>query len=325
MKNKIILFSFFLLTSCATIFSKKICYVKIASDIPNSKIKIKDSVFSLPVKIALKRSKEKLSVVLFNDSISKPFILKPSLSPKFIFGNLFFINFHPIAHGVDFTNPKRFYYRKEVYLNSNTKDSIIKTNIEVNVDKFTGHFKKKYPSQKGQFNYCFNLTSLNFLKHKPENEEFQEEFTPLSLKIGLDYFYKNKAFVSTDFKILTKLIFFGENFDPYERTFINSHWLSITNNNVWNRFSIGYGLNYSKNNWKKEFIDYYPSQNTIIKTSHSLGLKGNLYYQLNSLMYVGVNYDNSFFQIYPNSKIISNQILNFEFLLKIKKKKKNIS
>ncbi len=324
-RNLFLLFYCFLFSSCATLFSKKNCFVQVSSDIPNSKIKIKDSIYSLPAKISLKRSNEKVAIELINDTISNKYVLKPSISPAFIFGNLAFVYFFPIAQGVDFTNQNRYYYRKKINFNSSKKDSIIRTNVEENANKFanrfSNYFKKKYPTQKGQFNFNFNVTSLNFLKYKPRNEDIQRDFALPSAKIGVGYFYKNKTFVSLDFKALTSLIVFGESFAPYERTFINLYSSSITNNNVLNRFSVGYGVNYSIYSWKKQFINYQPSQSSITKTNYALGLKGNIYYQLNSLMFVGLNYDNSFFQINPNSKLISNQNINFEVLLKIKIRK----
>lgn len=311
------------LSSCSTLFTKKNCFVKINSDIPNSKIKIKDSVYTIPAKISLKRSKEKLSVVLFNDSISKKYVLKPSVSPNFIFGNLFFLDIWPLAYGVDFTNQKRFYYKKVINLNSKLQDSIIRTNVEQNARRIANYFTKEYPKQKGQINLMVNPGSFNFITYKPENEVVENYFTVLNVKFGVDYFYKEKNFVSVDIKALSSFFDFGYRFDPYERKYINSIMLSFTNNHVLNRFSFGYGINSGVNIWKKEFINYEPSQNTITKTNYTAGLKGNVYYQLNSRLFLGINYDNSFFQIYPKSKIVLNQNINFELLIKFKKKRKN--
>jgi len=76
----------FFLSSCATLFSKKTYEMEVRSA-TYTKVKVYDSVFTLPAKVKVNRSKEALPMVFISDTISKNHLIKASLSSKFLYGN----------------------------------------------------------------------------------------------------------------------------------------------------------------------------------------------------------------------------------------------
>jgi hypothetical protein len=107
-RSVIIVILFFSFASCATIFTKKSYELELNS-YSNTKVQVYDSIYKLPTKLNVIRSKNNLPIILISDSLNKEFILKPSISPKFLYGNLSFVHFAPIGYLIDLTTVKRFY------------------------------------------------------------------------------------------------------------------------------------------------------------------------------------------------------------------------
>ena len=112
MRNLVFLMLIISFTSCATLVLKKDYEVQISSNISEAKAEIQDSIYDLPAEIRIKRSKEDLAIKLFNDSLEKDFVVKAAPNGTFLYANLIYYPIFPLVYGIDFTNPKRFYYGK---------------------------------------------------------------------------------------------------------------------------------------------------------------------------------------------------------------------
>ena len=87
--NKILLCCYLIiLTSCATIVNRKTYKLQITSIPQNVKINYKDSIYTTPCEIKVKRDNKDLTFVASKDTLSKKYIVKKHLSPSFLYGNL---------------------------------------------------------------------------------------------------------------------------------------------------------------------------------------------------------------------------------------------
>ena len=155
MKQRIILLIVSIyLSSCATIINIGSYNLKLNSSAPNAQVQMNDSTFGLPLKLKINRSKNDLPVKLISGTLTKDFIIKASPNPEFVFGNLMWAEFFPVAYLVDLTNRKRYYYGKIVSLNLYDSTTIIKPTILKHYEKY---ITQTYPTSKGLINLTLSL------------------------------------------------------------------------------------------------------------------------------------------------------------------------
>lgn len=79
-----------------------------------------------------------------------------------------------------------------------------------------------------------------------------------------------------------------------EQEFMTAYAVDLTNNHVWRRFSLGYGLSYGSNQWRLDYFDdpeaLPPTRDPIELSSSSLGLVFPAYYALNDRFALGLTY-----------------------------------
>lgn len=313
MFRKLFLLPFLLcLTSCATIFNGKEYQLKIYSDNAKAQAKVYDSIYTLPADVAIKRSKEDLKVTLITDSINKEFAVKSRLSPEFIWGNVAFVPIMPLGYGVDLTNPKRFYYGKEIMLSDNDTINVIKRDI-----------KKNYTTEKGQFNFLVSIPYGNLFYLQPQNESSKTQAGFLGASLGAEYYYRDNKYVkfttavSIDFlaPVPVPISYDGAN------EFITAYNFTLTDNYRLNRFTLGYGLNYGIYKWRLENDDFiFPSTVDVPRTkiNHGLGIATNVYYQLSKAFFIGVVYNPTFVKTYPTTEFTYQHIISLDLQWKIK-------
>lgn len=320
------------LTSCSTITSRKTYSAKFFSDAPNAKAKIGDSIYTLPARVKLKRSKQDLAVTLLADTVTKDFTLKAGPSPQFAFGNLLFMQVLPVAYAADLTNQKRFYYGKFIKLS--VKDTA--TVLRGMPDKlFYKYATKKYPTEKGQIFIELAVPYINGFYLQPRNEPTDTYLGFFGFGAGVSYYYKDNKYVklaasaAMDSEIPIPIGVYDdgghETRDVFNFTF--------TDNFKLNRFMVGYGLNYAINRWRWVNHDYEwpPNQNPGIhpddlrppstKISHSFGVTLNAYHQINRFLHAGVVYSPTFYNVYPSSQFKYQHLISFELLVKLRVRK----
>jgi hypothetical protein len=328
-KNTLLILLIFSLSSCATIFNKKTQTISVSTSSLHATAKINDSIYKLPAKVIVKRSKKELPIELVSDSLIKKYTLSPSVNKKFAFGNLLFFQLSPVAYITDLTNQKRFYYKNNVFLDVQDSVGIIKTNMSRAFSGFKHHFTKEYPTKKGQINFVLALPYVNTFHFEPSNENYSNKTGFLGFSAGIEYFYTNKRYFSVNFRAATSFdLPFPAPLDQYgEYERLNSLSFGFTHNHKIKRFSVGYGLNYSRNVWYKHYEEFFvePGDKTgITKANKTLGVTLNGYYQISSFFYVGLNYNQSFINIEKSSESKPENVISLDFVFKLSPNKKKL-
>ena len=307
-----------LLTSCATIFSKKNYQIQIQSNAENAKVKIYDSIYNLPASVSVKRSKNDLTIVFINDTVSKNHILKSRISPKFIVGNLFF--YPPFSYLIDFNNEKRFYYGKMIFIDIKDTSKVIK---RMSFQKKVHYaIAKNYQDQKGKFKLTVSIPWINSF-YFPSTAAFNKSSTGfLGISGGLDYFYKKNKFLAFNASAITD--FFVP--IPVPVSYREMEWYqsvnySISDNYNLNRFTYGYGISYAIHNWRyynqNEENEFSTAIVEIDRKTYNFGFLVNGYYQLSDNFYVGLVYKPTIFQINSGSNFKYEYTLSLDLSWKI--------
>ncbi|TYB79228.1 hypothetical protein [Bizionia myxarmorum] len=305
----------FLFTSCATILKKKTYNLHILSNESNAKLKVYDSIYNLPNKIKVTRSKHDLDLTLIRDSLDVHYVIKTSPNPTFLYLNLIGAHFAPLNYAVDFTNEKRFYYGKEVYLNTNDTLRII---VPPATKYYTDFFAETYPKNKNAINLVASLPYVNAFYLKPQGFGTKSNVGFFGISAGIEYFYEPKKYVSFKVSASTDL------FVPFpapvdydgEYETMGSFNFALTDNIKINRFSIGYGLNYAFNTYNFMDNSDYENEIKITRKSQSFGLSTDVYFQFGRYFFVGVVYKPSLYQIQPKSEFTYEHLVSLDFAFK---------
>lgn len=244
------------LTSCATVMTRRNYKVAVSSNANNAKVKILDSTYHLPANIRMQRSKKDLQLQLISDTLMRSFLIKTSPNPAFLYGNLLWMQVSPVAYLIDFTNQKRFYYGKSVYLNTNDTNTVLRPPVS---KVYYDYYSKTYPTHKGQINFVLSLPWINSFYLQPEHESSKSNTGFWGISAGVEYFYKDNKYLSmsghgaSDFfiPVPATVDISGE----YEM--MSTIYLSFTDNYKFRRFTMGYGVNYSKNIWDFRYYDRF--------------------------------------------------------------------
>lgn len=310
-----------LLSSCATVFSRKEYDMRVTSNIKNASVKVYDKDYKLPASIKVKRSKEDLQLVFNTDSLQKQLTLKSRISPRYIVGNLFF--YPPISYFVDLNNDKRFYYKKNIYIK--VKDTSARFGSIPLGEKLSSIFKPSLIDETGTVKLHVSIPWMNEFNFAPNGEKRVSNFGFLGVATGIDYFYKKDRFLSFqtdaktsfDFLIPVPILF-----DSGERIVTSSVNFALSNNKKLNKFSYGYGLNYAQNYWLyiNEYYDEATSTNVAIRKkskNENLGLHLNSYFQLSDSFYIGIVYQPSFINFNTGPKFQYEHSLSLDLAWKI--------
>jgi hypothetical protein len=322
MKNILFIISASLfLTSCATILKKKDYNLRVTSNVRNAKVKVYDSLYNLPNNIKIVRSKEDLKLTLISDTLNMDYTVKSSPNPTFLYLNLLGIQLSPVFYAIDFTNQKRFYYGNNVYLNTNDTIRIIQPPVR----KFWNeYFGKTYPKDKDDINLTLSIPYLNGFNFEPNGIGTKVNTGFWGISTGLEYFYKDDKYVSLKFVAATDF------FVPIPaaitlddvREDLSTTYIELTDNYKLGRLNLGYGINYSVNNYR--FIDQTnPDENIKFRRKNqSFGLTVNTYFQFGKSFFAGVAYRPTFIRINPTTDIKYEHLISVDFAFKIPLRKK---
>lgn len=173
---KVLLIFFFIsLTSCATLLNGKATTVKISTDKASQLIYNKDTIAVSAERIEIYpvRSKLPLEFTIVKDSITKDFSFKRKTSA------LFWLNInwtYGLGMLVDFTNPKRFTYKRNLHFTTDSASN----QIVLSTKKVTLLPKNKW------FLYTSPLQAI-------------DAFSTPMLTLGTEYFIKNNISLSAEY------------------------------------------------------------------------------------------------------------------------------
>jgi hypothetical protein len=312
----------FFFSSCATLINKESYEVLLTTNHPETQIQLEDKSYYLPYYLNVERSEEDLSLKLFNDTVTKDFIVKPSLSPRFIYGNLVWFCACPVAYIVDLNNEKRFYYGKSIYLDLNDTTTIIKNKAS---KVYTDYFSNIKEANPGQINLNFTFPLLNNFYIHPENESLKSSTGALGISLGLDYFYKKRKFINFSASGVMDISSIAENLNYVDEEALRSLSLNLTDNFKTGRFSFGYGINYSIHSWFHSYYDQVdtpsPIYNSETKNKQALGLTLSGYHRIWKNLNVGIEYRPTFININPELNFKYEHVLSFGVAFRIRIKK----
>ncbi len=309
------------LSSCATILKKKKYDLNVTSNLLNAKVKVYDSLYQLPNKIKVIRSNKDLELTLIADSLEIDYKVKSSPNPTFLYWNLIGMQLATVNYAVDFTNQKRFYYGRSLYLNSNDTTRI----IEPPIRKFwSDYFGQKFPKQKNDINLCFSIPYVNGFNFEPKDFGTKVNTGFWGISAGLEYYYKNDKYIglkfvgATDFFVPVPA---SPGLDEV-REDLSTTYVELTDNYKFGRLNLGYGINYSVNNYR--FIDETDPDNSIEikRKNQSFGLTTNTYFQFGKSFFLGVIYRPTFFRINPTTDFKYEHLISLDFAFKIPIRKK---
>lgn len=170
-----VLFIAISLTSCASVFNGRSTTVNFSADNPSQLIYKKDTIAINMEKVAINptRSRKPLEFTIVKDSLTEAFALKRKTSV------LFWLNL-PYTYGVgmliDFTNQKRFTYKKNLYfITDSVTNQIVLSNKKVT----------RLPKNKW-FLYTSPLQAIDVFS------------TPM-LTLGTEYFVRDNVSLSAEF------------------------------------------------------------------------------------------------------------------------------
>lgn len=317
-----------LLTSCSTLLSHKTYKVNVSSNAPNAKVRVYDSIYELPSKVEVERSKKELPLELITDTEILNYKIKPVLDPKFVFVNLSGFIFAPVNYAVDLTNPKRFYYRKSIFLDTNdTLRTIVPERITKGIENgFKRYFSTKLSRQKGNLYTQIGLPFVNGFKFKPELEGNVNIVGMMGFTVGLDYYHTDNQFLSLRLSLVEDYnnpVPITEDPGDNLNMPLSSAFVSLSNNHQFNRLSVGYGIAFARNMW--EFVYKKEYQFIIMenkKSAHNaIGLVVPVHFTVFNNFNVGAIYRPTFYTFGHSTKFQYEHLLSLEFSYKFKIRK----
>lgn len=177
--------------------------------------------------------------------------------------------------------------------------------------------------KKGDFRLDIKLPHFNYLAFNPNKEFRDAEFGFNGYGLGFEYSYKDNKFLeaNSSFVMTFELPFPAPVAKEYNKI-LTSFFVNLTNNIVINRFSFGYGLNYSTNTWKEweRNFDTIGLTTTYSKTiqNKNLGLTFNSYFRLGKTIHIGLIYQPSLLNLNSSPEFINEHLISLEVDWKIK-------
>ena len=175
---------------------------------------------------------------------------------------------------------------------------------------------------KGQISLHLSFPYINNFHLSPESEGSKTNTGFMGYSVGLDYCYKPNQYINLSFSQIQDFflpIAFVDRGDEYE--LMSSYNMSLTNNHKVNRFSLGYGMAFSRNSWELRnlFWDENSSTREPVKKNNSvLGLSFSTYYQLSQNFYLGMIYKPTFLRLNSDPTFKYEHTISIDIAWKIK-------
>lgn len=324
MKYLCLLVFLLMLTSCATVLNENHQSVYFYTSKNVEHIKLKDSVYELPVRINVPRAKEELKVVVVTDSTDLNYTIQSELSDRFRYLNLTGVFFAPVNYAVDLTNNRRFEYPKMVYLDPMKADGVLQDS-SIKIADFSRN--RKYSSyepdtQKGDIYFYLTISPFSYLNVElPEANRKNEGVGTGFGEVGFSYYYTNRNYLSVGAGANTTMIIF-----PLYENNVYAYTIKLANFHQFNRLNVGYGVFWGRNE-NKEY-DYDKNEiveDPTIESSHStVGLVAAVHFEVARNFHVGFSYKPSLYRISSPKKSINNHLLSVELTYKLRlRNKKN--
>lgn len=198
--------------------------------------------------------------------------------------------------------------------------SIIKTDRAKRFENLKHYFTKEYPAKKGQTNFIVGIPYVNNFHLEPVGESSVNSTGFFGFSTGIEYFYTNKNYFAVNFRAVT----------DYELPILLPYMtynelisvsFNLLHNHKIQRFSVGYGINYTKNRWSKdieydEYGEIVENSESIAKNNKALGITLNSYYQVSPIFYLGLNYNQSLLNLNDSYNSQFEHVISLDFVFK---------
>ena len=154
---------------------------------------------------------------------------------------------------LDLEGSKRSCYGKTLIMNPHDSVKIIKEPLFKSTLIYYNHIRnqltKEYPTRKGNFKFTFSIQPISYIEMRPINDETKKS-EGFRISAELDDYYKKNKYLSLTASIFADYLRFNlggkYKFGNYELKKSYSSNISLSDNFKIKRFSLGYGLNFSK-------------------------------------------------------------------------------
>lgn len=320
------------LTSCNTVFRTKTQKINVFSNATAANVTVNDSVYTLPAKIELLRSKKPVTISYKSTNKQFDTVVPAKTGPLFYLGNLVTSPFFGAGYWIDLMNHKRYQYRKNIFINDKEgleiqeykadkyiakraiTDTVKQQEIRENINK---HFEavdakrkerearefKRFNPTEGTFRFFIAPPTISFIglsAKNPNLEEFSNFVGGVGFGFGGDYYYKNKRFISLE--LSNRVNQFDDFWWSGHEVLARKLDLSVRKGHRVNRFEYSYGASITYTDYEYSL----PRNNVPIKpfmsddgkryfndSYRTIGFSTLFNYQLTSVMFVGVRYNPS--------------------------------
>ena len=216
--------------------------------------------------------------------------------------------------------PMQMLHEEEISLPLKNTLKMTRTGI---LNTFYAMQTKYSPAKKGQINLTVSLPWVNNFYLHPENETPKWHTGFMGTSLGLEYFYTNEKFIALNGTAVADFFIpFPAAVDLYgEWETMASFYISLTNNHKFRRFSLGYGMNFSRDIWAHHYRGGPeippPAREPVTKIYNTTGFVLDAYYQLSKNFHTGIIYRPSFMVFHQKPEFRYQHILSLELRWRI--------
>lgn len=301
-----------LLSSCASLLNRPYKGISVITSAPALVVLKNDtlSAYRNQSQVVVPRQRKALQFKIIGDSLTKLVTVEPRNSFAY------WLNAYPtplLGTGflIDKNNPKRYDYPSRVYVD-----------LSDSVSRHVG-----YDPRNQQGNICLqvSLPHVNSFLLKPDREEnYKASVGFWGLTLGLDFYHSPRQFVSVSASAIS------DYFLPVpaavdmsgEYELMTSTYLALSNNHRMRRFSMGYGISFSRNSWDLSYHDWGnpppPTREPVTRSNEAFGMVFPVTYQAGEHFYIGTVYRPTLFRLSAVTPVTYEHVISVEIGWKIK-------
>lgn len=301
-----VLVSCVLLSGCAGILNSHTREINIHTTKPSKIVFEEDTIATVNNKayIVVKRQKQPVTFSVIRNDTVKTISLRSRNSINF-YANIYTYGIGFIA---DWDNPKRYSYRKHVFVNSNESSNRI--------------YRYDQHSRKNKLYLHLSLPYINALYFKPKGQGNQFSVGCFGLAVGLDYYYQKKQFLSVTIDFAANLPTpLPVPISDLSRDDMQTSFTSISHNHAVSRFTFGYGLTVVQNSWgyNPGWQDTsFPQRKQQREQHTAAGLIFTSYIKTGRSFNIGIIYRPTFFRFNTPDPFEYEHYLGIDFAWKIR-------
>ncbi len=303
------------LSSCATLVTRRSYRMAVRSRSADARIMYEDSTYKLPAILRVPRSGYPLKLQFIAGDTTRSLSVCARPNPAFLFGNLGWLQMAPAAYLIDLTNPKRFYYGKNLAINAEDTTTIYRATSA----RWRAYWGRSYAAQKGDVALQLSIPIVSSFLLRPEGEGAKETVGCLGIGAGFSYAYRDRRGLGLSGGVAI------DNVSPfpaavdyaglYER--YSSLWAALMHYHYpFRRLSFGYGVAYSLTSWRLAYGHDAgttpPARTPVTQSSVALGVMAAASFRVNKALSAGLSYRASLLGFHHGDAAPYEHVISFE-------------